>query len=289
MTSPKNFEKQHFQRIVNTINSDFFPKHFPLHWHKYVEIISCPDSNASYQTAPVIRVNQSTYELSGGDVLFIWPGELHEIVNNTENQLIGLQFNITIFNELPDFAPFMNLFRTFHHIRQAENLSLSQSLLAHIQHMITLQEKRESFSDVEAIICLMEMFIEFGTCIKGSVLKGNSHTNTVNNSTLDKINIACNYIIDNCEQELTLESVADYIGFSSCYFSRIFKQATGYHFVEYLTLQRVKRAQALLSDTSLNITDISYQSGFKSISTFNRVFKQYRSCSPREYRQYYLN
>ena len=91
------------------------------------------------------------------------------------------------------------------------------------------------------------------------------------------------------EQELTLESVADYIGFSSCYFSRIFKQATGYHFVEYLTLQRVKRAQALLSDTSLNITDISYQSGFKSISTFNRVFKQYRSCSPREYRQYYLN
>lgn len=288
MTSPKNFENQRFNRTVNTINTDFFPNQFPLHWHKYVEIAAFPDTGSSTQKPPVLRINQNTYELTPGDVLFIWPGELHEIVSNEDNQLIGLQFNTSVFNDLPDFAPYLSLFRTFHHIRQVENPSLTQSMLVHIKHMISVQEKNEVFSGVEELICLYEMFIEFGTYIKETVLKDTAQNTTVNNSTLDKINIACSYIMENCEQELTLESVADYIGFSSCYFSRIFKQATGYNFVEYLTLQRVKRAQALLSDSNLAITDISYQAGFKSISTFNRVFKQYRSCSPREYRKYYL-
>ena len=288
MTSPKNFENQRFSRTVNTINTDFFPNQFPLHWHKYVEIAAFPNTGSSTQKPLVLRINQNTYELTPGDVLFIWPGELHEIVSNEDNQLIGLQFNTSVFNDLPDFAPYLSLFRTFHHIRQVENPSLTQSMLVHIKHMISVQEKNEVFSGVEELICLYEMFIEFGAYIKETVLKDTAQNTTVNNSTLDKINIACSYIMENCEQELTLESVADYIGFSSCYFSRIFKQATGYNFVEYLTLQRVKRAQALLSDSNLAITDISYQAGFKSISTFNRVFKQYRSCSPREYRKYYL-
>lgn len=288
MTSPKNFENQQFSRTVNTINPAFFPNKFPLHWHKYVEIAACPDTNKPVKKAPVLRINQSTYELNPGDVLFIWPGELHEIISNEENQLIGLQFNTSVFNDLPDFAPFLNLFRTFHHIRQVENPSLTQSMLVHMEHMLSVQERNEVFGGVEELICLYEMFMEFGTYIKETVLKDTAQNTAVNNSTLDKINIACSYIIENCEQELTLESVADYIGFSSCYFSRIFKQATGYNFVEYLTLQRVKRAQVLLSDSNLTITEISYQAGFKSISTFNRVFKQYRSCSPREYRKYYL-
>lgn len=288
MTSPKNFEDHHFNRIVNTIHPYSYPHQFSLHWHKYVEIAAYPDTGAVPGKPPVLRINQNTYELHPGDVLFIWPGELHETVSNEDNRIIGLQFNTSVFNDLPDFAPFLNLFRTFHHIRQVENPSLTQSMLVHIRHMLSVQERNEVFSGVEELICLYEMFMEFGTYIKETVLKDAARNSSVNNSTNDKINIACSYIIENCEQELTLESVADYIGFSSCYFSRIFKQATGYNFVEYLTLQRVKRAQILLSDSNLAITDISYQAGFKSISTFNRVFKQYRDCSPREYRKYYL-
>lgn len=287
MTSSNNFENLNFHRIINTIGTDFFPKSFSLHWHKYIEIVAIPES-AKLTRPSSLRINQITYNLHPGDLLFVWPGELHEIIENTDNQLIGLQFSTSVFNELPDFAPYLNSFRTIHHVKQSENPQLAQSMLAHIEHMISIQNDQGPFAGVETLICLYEMFIEYGTHVKNTILPNIDPSVANANQTIEKINLACNHIIENCEQELTLESVADHIGFSSCYFSRIFKQTTNYNFVEYLTLQRVKRAQSLLCDSNMSITEIAYQAGFKSISSFNRAFRQYKNCSPREYRKYYL-
>ena len=105
--------------------------------------------------------------------------------------------------------------------------------------------------------------------------------------TMDKINAACRYISENCDKDLTLDSVAESVGFSSCYFSRIFKQTIQRNFVEYLTLQRLKRAQSLLADSDNPITSIAMESGFKSISTFNRVFKSTKKCTPTEFKNMY--
>ena len=287
MTSDNIYENIHFTRMVSTIDADAFPHSFPLHWHKYTEIVALPE-NANISQPPALRVNQTSYRLNPGDLLFIWPGEVHEIVENTDRQLIGLQFSFTIFNELPDFTPFLNLFRTFHHIRQSGTPELAQNMQVHIQHMLSVQKNQQTFSGVEALICLYEMFIDFGTYIKNTIPKDTQQYFSESGKTVEKINMACSYIIDNCEHDLTLESAADYIGFSACYFSRIFKKITNYNFVEYLTLQRIKRAQLLLSDFDVPITEISYQAGFKSISTFNRVFRQHKGCSPSEYRKYYI-
>ena len=287
MTSDNIYENLQFTQMISTINADSFPRSFPLHWHKYIEIIALPE-DANISQLPTLRINQTTYRLNPGDILLIWPGEVHETVENADGQLIGLQFSPTIFNGLPDFTPFLNLFRTYHHIRQFSTPELAQNMLVHIQHMFSVQKKQQTFSGVETLICLYEMFMDFGTYIEDTIPKDTHQYSSETDKTVEKINIACSYIIDNCEHDLTLESAADYIGFSACYFSRIFKKITNYNFVEYLTLQRIKRAQLLLSDFDVSITEISYQAGFKSISTFNRVFRQYKGCSPSEYRKYYI-
>ena len=287
MTGENIYENIHFTRMISTIDAASFPHSFPLHWHKYTEIVVLPE-DANISRPPTLRINQTTYRLSPGDILLIWPGEVHEIVENSDSQLMGLQFSFTIFNELPDFTPFLNLFRTFHHIRLSDTPELAQNMLIHIQHIFSVQKKQQTFSGVETLICLYEMFIDFGTHIKNTVPKNTQQYTSETGRTVEKINIACSYIIDNCEHDLTLESAADYIGFSACYFSRIFKKITNYSFIEYLTLQRIKRAQLLLSDFDVPITEISYQAGFKSISTFNRAFRQYKGCSPSEYRKYYI-
>ena len=286
MTNNNIYEDLHFTRMISTIDADSFPQVFPLHWHKYIEIVALPE-DANISEPPTLCINQTTYQLNPGDILLIWPGEVHEIIENSDSQLVGLQFSSTLFNELPDFTPLLHLFRTFHHIRQSTTPELAQNMLVHIQHMLSIQKNQPSFSGVESLICLYEMFMDFGTHIKNTILRDNEPNTSETGKTAEKINIACTYIIDNCEQDLTLESVADYIGFSTCYFSRIFKKIMNYNFIEYLTLQRIKRAQLLLSDFDMSITEISYQAGFKSISTFNRVFRQHRGCSPSEYRKYY--
>ncbi len=284
MNNAGSFENLKFNRSVNTIST--VPTHFPLHWHKYIEITAVV-ADSSAQDSPRIRINQEVYTLENGDLAFVWPGEVHEIVNNSSKNMIAIQFSPAIFNELQDFAPYLNLFRSFHVIRHDEHPALAESMQVCMQQMLKIQQSQDTFKDTECLISLYEMFMEFGEHVKNNLTTQSSESKSASNKTLAKMRQACSYIAANCEYELTLESVAENIGFSPCYFSRVFKQTVGYHFVEYLTLQRVRQAQTLLAETNASITDISYQSGFKSISTFNRVFRQYRGCSPSEYRKYY--
>lgn len=274
-----NLENKTFAQMINIIPQENLPVSFQLHWHKYVEIICFPDNIGS--GSPIIGVNQKNYSLQAGDVLLIWPGEPHEVITNPEKQLFGFQFPIFLFNEIPDFAPYMNMLRTYRHLQASEEPELSQTLITYINHIKKLQTSDTPFPTVEMVICLYEMFMEICRYLHTKVSPMADHA-------LEKIDLACRYIQENCTSgNLSLDTVAKYIGFSPCYFSRLFKQTTHYSFVDYLNLQKVKQAQALLNDASLNVTEISYQSGFKSISTFNRVFRQCRGCSPSEYRKYY--
>lgn len=288
MTTPTQYESLNFYNNVNLINADVFPVQFPLHWHKYIEMAVLPLS-AKIEHPPIICINQVSYILQPGDLLLIWPGELHEVIQNEESVLIGLQFPSTLFNDLPEFGPYLHLFRTFHHICQIDMPNLSRALLQHVHTMLLIEKKLPAFHGVKTLMALYEMFMTFAAYLDTTLLNQNIAAAHSPTNALAKIDLACHYITANCEQPLTLNAVANYIGFSPCYFSRLFKQLTSYSFVEYVTWQRIKKAQALLSDSSLSITEISYQSGFKSISTFNRVFLQYRGCSPSDYRRYYLS
>lgn len=282
-TQTGNYESIQFHREINTLSN--IPQKFPLHWHKYVEICTMtrelPERNY-----PKIRINQTVYTLAHGDSLFIWPGEVHEILKNSEDAIRVIQFMPNLVSDLRDFSPYIHLLRNMHQISHETNPSLAEMIQAYMKQIYDCQSSGHLFSGTEAIITLYKMFIEIGTYAQRQL--GGKRTNSeAQRKALQKMQQACSYIADFCEKELTLESVAEYMNFSACYFSRTFKRFTGYHFVEYLTMQRVRRAQALLSDTDLPVTEISFQSGFKSISTFNRVFRQYRGCSPSEFRKYY--
>lgn len=273
------YEKLDFNHDINTINSDHFPENFTLHWHNYVEIIAFPEQ-ANNEHKPKVHIQQATYQLNPGDIVLIWPGELHEILENTNKELIGVQFPSTLITELADFASFQNKLRSIHIIRLNDNPDLAQNVITYLEHMLSVEKKENAFHGVEIRIHLYEMFMTL--C---------QHINIVSSSgltkSMDKMSLACNFITENCNQPLTLDDVAAHLGFSPCYFSRVFKQTTGVNFVEYMALQRVRRAESLLADSNLSITEVAYRSGFKSISTFNRVFRQTKGCPPSDYRHYF--
>lgn len=286
MTFQDTYENRSFNRDVNTISGDNFPAQYPTHWHRYIEILYFPENRAT-GTFPLITVNQQTYEIHPGDFIIIWSGELHKIANNQDKQLIGLQFSSTLVTELPDLAPYINLFRTFHHISNQENPILTQKMTSHIEQILSLPASDLPFFGIEMLITLYRLFIDFASSIKASYATENDFVYASSNKTFQKISLACRYIQENCDRDLSLNEVSDYLGFSTYYFSRVFKQVTACSFMEYITTQRVKHSQTLLANTDLSITDVAYQSGFNSIATFNRAFRKCRGCSPSEYRNYY--
>ena len=99
-----------------------------------------------------------------------------------------------------------------------------------------------------------------------------------------KFNEVMEFIDTHYMDDLELDNIAASIGFSKYHFSRLFKQYTNYTFCNYLTRRRLLAAKALLEQPNLSITEIALQSGFPSISTFNRAFKQQNNCTPSEYR-----
>ena len=271
---------------IRVIIQECYPKRFPLHCHKCVEIIASPE-NAEYKQSALIRVNQSLFPLYPGDILFIWPGELHEVIDTDGHTPMAVQYNSYLIHEVDEFAPYINSFRSFQYISKKELPELADALTLPLKKMAEIQRTKEHLHETKCTICLLEMFIDFAEYLRKHNIGTMNRPRIV--KTMDKINDACGYMIANCQQELTLEAVANHVGFNSGYFSRMFKKVTGYNFIEYLTLQRVNAAQLLLIDSDMNITEVAYAAGFKSISSFNRVFKQLQGCSPRDYRKYYYS
>jgi len=93
------------------------------------------------------------------------------------------------------------------------------------------------------------------------------------------------YIEKKYKESLTLEDLANSINLSKWYLCHLIKDATGMTFTEYVHLYRLQQVQQQLINTQSRVTEIALDNGFKSLKTFNRVFKKYVGCSPTAYRK----
>ncbi len=96
---------------------------------------------------------------------------------------------------------------------------------------------------------------------------------------------ACALAREHYAEPLSLSAVAERLSVSVAHLSRLFHHSTGLPFNEYLTRLRTEQARKLLLTTGRNVTEIAYDSGFQSISQFNRAFKAVHGVSPRSLRE----
>jgi AraC-like DNA-binding protein len=74
-------------------------------------------------------------------------------------------------------------------------------------------------------------------------------------------------------EEWPVRRLARVSGVSEAHFARSFKQAFGLPPHRYLLTRRIERAMALLRETDLSITDVAFQTGWRSLGTFGRTFR----------------
>lgn len=82
-----------------------------------------------------------------------------------------------------------------------------------------------------------------------------------------------------------LAAVARSVNMHPSYFSEMFHQRLGVTFTEFVSHVRVEKARQLLCFTGLQIAEVAFQSGFGSISQFNRTFRRITGISPRKFRK----
>ena len=93
------------------------------------------------------------------------------------------------------------------------------------------------------------------------------------------------YIHCNLPDNLSLEKLASIANYSPFHFQRVFKQIVGESPKQYIIRLRLERvAHYIKMFPSSNISELSFESGFASLSTFSRAFKTYFGLSPEEYK-----
>lgn len=261
---------------INKEGDDYSP-----HWHTAVEIIM-PTSN--FYT---VVIGRTTYHLQERDILVIPPGELHEVLAPTDGLRRILMFDYSLINGLKGIT---NTFTVLNQPRliTKQNDPKTNNELTKLYDEIT-DEYNSNYTLKEAAI--------YSLIIKMFVILGRKYMNAEHifpdvklnkqKGYIEKFNMIFDYINENYMDEISLDTIADVAGFSKFHFSRLFKQFTDMSFYDYLNQRRVKEAEKLLLNPNLSITEVAMRSGFSSISTFNRVFKNFKECTPTEFKKLY--
>lgn len=254
---------------------------YSKHWHTATEIIMPVDN---YYT---VTVNQTSYHLNVGDILVIPSGEQHELSAPKAGSRFIYLFDFSAISKLKGFASILPLL--------TQPLLITAQTAPQIyeaQYDLLLQMRNEYFSNNnlrELVIYsqLINFFVHIGRNHFESNIDNPYMRSDKKREYIETFNEILDFIDNHYMEDLSLETVANAAGFSKYYFTRLFKQYTDTTFYDYLSLKRIRVAESLLSQPDLSVTEIALQSGFSSISTFNRIFKKLKNCSPTEYRELY--
>lgn len=130
----------------------------------------------------------------------------------------------------------------------------------------------------EAMLRLLSTFAEHLATISNSIQSADAEAEP------QVVSRAKKYIRERFQERITLDEAAQAVNASTRHFCKVFKEATGITFTDYLARTRVEKAKHLLQNPHLRVSEIAFETGFESISQFNRSFKRITGMSPTRFR-----
>lgn len=96
------------------------------------------------------------------------------------------------------------------------------------------------------------------------------------------------YMKENIEKHITLQAIADYLGYSQSHLSLLFRKETGDSPLNYLNRLRIEAACRWLSETDLKVNQICHKVGIDDPYYFSRLFRKHTGQSPKQYRDHQI-
>ena len=253
------------------------PWRYETHNHSAVEILLTLEGMVTY------TVEDKIYQVRKGEVLIIPPDTLHSLHMGEGSSRYLFLFEPDAIMSMRDIKYMASYFNKPFHLRDGSDAHVRiRELLLRANEAY---EKREMLWNTLCYSCILRIYATLGQQYLGGV---RLHTgDSTGNMDAEVVNAVMTYVNNHYRENLTLEEVAQFAGFSRYYFSRSFKRQTGYSFKDYLCQKRVQVAMDLLIRTNRSMHDVAIESGFGSAATFNRVFREKKGCTPSQYRTIY--
>lgn len=235
-------------------------------------------------------IENQTYHIKKGCLVFINHGQIHKTgtADKSYHDRILIEFkteNLSLLNAFSGDIDIPSFFESHHGV-----LELSSSEQHYVERLLfgIASEIHQQLHGCQLLVTmkLIDLLI-FSTRLfknRASLI----HNTTSDTPKHKKVDEVATYISQNCASAGSLNSLAEKFYISKSYLSRIFKEVTGFTVNEYINIYRIKKAQTLLIEEDLNITEISQTLGYESITYFEKVFKKYVETSPLKHRKQHL-
>lgn len=271
------FENLRFDHgLMVNISYAGIPADFPLHWHTFVEIM------VSFDGSFELELGYDIYQMEKLDVAVCYPGVLHSIKSKgCEKKLLIVQFPFELITNMKEFGCMSYKLTQMQIMRACESEEQILLMKDIFIHMRDVFYSDIPFKEVALYTDLLSIFVHLGN--RCSEMK-EAAADACSVKTSELIAEACFFISRNCTEPLELETVAKHVGFSKYHFAHAFKKYVNMTFLEFLTTERIKKAEILLADPNISITEIAMRTGYTNLSTFNRTFKNNKGCTPSEFR-----
>ena len=253
------------------------PWRYEAHNHSAVEILLTLEGTVTY------TVEDKLYQVRKGEILIVPPDTLHSLSMGEGSSRYLFLFEPDAIMSMRDIKYMASYFNKPFHLRDGSDAHVRiRELLLRARDAY---EKREMMWNTVCYSCILRIYATLGQQYLSGVRPRTD--DGLRNMDSEVITAVMTYINNHYREELSLEDVARFAGFSRYYFSRSFKRQTGYSFKDYLCQKRLQVAMDLLIRTNHSMRDVAIESGFGSVATFNRVFREKKGCTPTQYRAIY--
>ena len=252
-------------QLNHSLSADYFTFEygnnltFPLHIHSCFEIIAITDGEMT------VQIESKDYVLHKGDVIFIFPYQIHSTTTKTKSA-----HTLCIFS-----SEIVALFYRLSHGKIPENPVINLKEPS-VFFMFTKSTNDDDLMKIKGILYLM-----FSELIKSTELVLKKKKSSSFLELLDKI---FTFVNENYTEECSLKKISKELKYDYSYLSKFFSEFVGMSFNEYINRVRISKACYMLKNTDNIIIKISDACGFSSLRSFNRNFVKITGMTPTEYR-----
>lgn len=249
-----------------SIKRNTYEVNFPAHLHSHIEMLYV------FKGAQHIKIENDDYCVNEGELAIIFPDIIHSYFQADKKTADELLIMCTpkllgsLFPSLEKYTPKNPV---------VSKNSIDEEALFILSHL----KPDRNFEVNFGYVCVL-----LSNIINKLILN--------NSDRIPMRNLAHNiteYIQNNFTENITRDSLAKTFSVNKYYISKIFKESFKMNLRSYLGLIRCEHAASLIRTTDRPLTDISLDSGFDSIRTFNRVFKDIYGISPRQFKNNIIN
>jgi AraC-like DNA-binding protein len=271
--------------MVKEIDTTYFKNH--NHFHKDYELVLVTESTGKRIVGDHIE------DFQDGDLVFLAPYLPHAWINDKkyyhENSNLISKSIVSYFKKSWLENEVLNLPEAASLKKVLENASRGIKLVGKTRQRISeILRKMPKSNGLKRSVDILSIFYELQNTQEFELLAGINYINDFSQNDAMRINNVYKYVLQNFSGHIRLDDVASIANMSPNAFCRYFKNHTSKNFSQFINEIRIGHACKLLQNKHLSMTEICFQSGFQSITNFNKFFKKTINKSPIKYRQDYL-